>query len=156
MVSLHVGWVERTREDPPHADIIYPGWWVFASTLDPPYMEANHAKTFRVYAVSTADGELVSIADAGVGGSCASNAVVSSKPAAIGNWKLAIPTLRIITPVHVREKIVPRFALGQEILFDVAGSELIVQLIKPRKMVHRSPGSVFTSGAGPHQKRPIA
>jgi hypothetical protein len=37
-----LGWVERTRADPP---VIATAWWVSASTLDPPYRLQATAKS---------------------------------------------------------------------------------------------------------------
>ena len=106
-------------------------------------------------AIGDGDGDSVSIVD-GVGDSCANAVLASAHVATIGNWKLAIGNLRIITPINVREKIVAPFAICEEFFIERARYELVVQLVEPAKVVEHALARILARCASPHQERPIA
>ena len=64
--------------------------------------------------------------EVGVGNSCAAaNTVIAIHDAIIRNPRFAVRTSRIITPVHVWEKVIAAFTFAQEFLIDMICNELI-------------------------------
>lgn len=88
-----------------------------------------------------AEGDGISVG-VGVGDSCANATVLKNA--------IAIRYLNIVPPVQVREKIVARFAIGEEILVYLTGRELVVQFVETAKVIKRAFRRIFARGAGPH------
>jgi len=93
--------------------------------------------------ISTGDGE-------GVGASWANPTATKVVARANPNPHFVIRTLGIVTPVDLREQIVTRLAVGEKILIDRAVNELVVQNLKPGKVIEYPLSGVFSSGAGSH------
>ena len=49
----------------------------------------------------------------------------------------------VIAPVHVREKIVPPFAVAKKLFVDIIRHKQIVQSVETNKMIRRSFGRIF-------------
>src|SRR5690348_8653958 len=63
---------------------------------------------------------------------------------------------RIVAPVEIGKEIVAPFAVREERLVDVLGSDLVVQPSEPEDVILRPLRSVVPRGAGLHQERPVA
>ena len=95
----------------------------------------------------------------GVGDSCA--AAIATKTAqeskvTIWERRPAIGDLSIVSPVHVRKKVVPPFAVTQKFFIEIICDKLIVQTIEASKMINRALSGVFAGSPGFHQKCPVA
>ena len=103
--------------------------------------------------VCSAAGEGVSVGD---DGSCAVAAAKAMSEIAIRNPISGIRNLSIVAPVHVREKIVAPFAIGEEFLIQLFGLELALQFIEASEVIESALGRVLACSSRSHEKRPIA
>jgi len=89
----------------------------------------------------------------GVGDSCA--AMIATKATqetkvTISKRRSAIRDLSIVLPVHIRKNVVPPFAVAQKLFIEIICDKLIVQTIKPIKVIDRALGCVFARRSGFH------
>ena len=89
----------------------------------------------------------------GVGDSCA--AAIATKTAqeskvTIWERRPAIGDLSIVSPVHVRKKVVPPFAVTQKFFIEIICDKLIVQTIEASKVINRALSGVFAGSPGFH------
>src|SRR5713101_1086032 len=103
-------------------------------------------------------GDDVGLGDA-VGDSCAfapetdANARIS---AAIAAFIMLGMTLDIISPVHIREKVVAPLALAEKFFIDIVCRKLFVQSIEASEVIDCSFCRVFFGGSSFHKERPVA
>ena len=89
----------------------------------------------------------------GVGDSCAAAiATKATQKTKVTIWKprSAIRDLGIISPVHVRENVIPPFAVTQKFFIEIICDKLIVQTVKSSKVIDRSLSRVFARSPGFH------
>ena len=89
----------------------------------------------------------------GLGDSCA--AAIATKATQESKVRMlkrrsAIRDLSIITPVHVRENVVPPFAVVQKFFIDIICNQLIVQTVEASKVIDRALSGVFARSPGFH------
>ena len=92
-----------------------------------------------------------------VGDSCAAAiTAIAIHDVAIRNPQSAIRNSNIITPVHVREKIVAPFTVPKKFFIHIVCRKLIVQSVEAGKMIHRAFGCVFARCPSFHEECPVA